>query len=134
MTNQMKNLFFALGLGLLTLASCSKYEEGSKFTVLSKKSRIVNTWEGKTMKYGTTTETFNSGDYVMTVEKDGKYTSTFGSYTSTGTWDFNDDKTSIITTDATGDKDTMIIVKLKSKELTLKSTDTEPYILTFEEK
>lgn len=39
-------LFSVLSLIVATtfLSSCSKYDEGSKFTLLSKKSRMVNDW------------------------------------------------------------------------------------------
>jgi len=29
----------------VSITTCNKYEEGSKFTVLSKKSRMVNHWK-----------------------------------------------------------------------------------------
>lgn len=39
-------LGFVLALGTASvLTSCSKYEEGSKFTLLSKKNRLTNDWK-----------------------------------------------------------------------------------------
>ena len=44
----MKNLIvysFALSVVAVSISSCGKYEEGPKFTLLSKKARITNTWK-----------------------------------------------------------------------------------------
>lgn len=44
----MKKTLFFIVLTLIVattfLSSCSKYDEGSNFTLLSKKSRMVNNW------------------------------------------------------------------------------------------
>lgn len=107
---------------MLVFVSCSKYEEGSKFTVLSKKARLVNTWKLDKITYtsgGISSE--STGDVTLDIKKDNTYTYTVtvggSSFTDTGTWAFSDDKSQVIYTDGNGNTDANTIIKLKNKEL-----------------
>ena len=124
--------FFAFALLALVVTSCSKYEEGSKFTVLTKKQRLVNTW---TMSKTTVVDdnngnsadiTANMPDITIDIKKDGTYTftSTSGSFSNTdnGTWVFSSDKLNVLQTDSNGDTESAVIIKLKNKELKMSST------------
>ena len=131
----IKMLAFTL-LAVLATA-CSKYEEGSKFTFLSKKSRVVNTWKMDKITStvdatGTITDLtsiypaieidFNKDDTYevrTTVEIFGTLTTN----TSTGTWAFNSDKTNLVTTDSNGNVDEATIIMLKKNEMKTQFTD-----------
>jgi hypothetical protein len=129
----MKKLF-SLGLvAMLALtavvSSCGKYEEGSKFTLLSAKSRVVNDWSLTGATYNGTEIISLYPTIKMSFKKDDTYTTSFTAggitTTETGKWAFNNDKTALLLT-ATGSAtvDTQTIVMLKSKMMKLKSTDT----------
>lgn len=133
----MKNSIFAklfvVASLLLVVTACNKYEEGSKFTILTAKSRMVNDWTISKISYtinSTTTETTGNG--TLSIAKDGTYKEStsvqvpfLGLVTTTteGTWTFNGDKTEVTFTDSNGNSNTSTIIKLKNKELSLSSTE-----------
>lgn len=121
----MKNLRI-LSIAILAvtfvLGSCSKYEEGPALSLRTKKARVANTW--KTDKYVTAdgTEVAANDESTSEYTKDGNVTITTGSVSFTGTWEFNDDKTGIVTTFDTGgfsSTTTSIIIKLENDEMWL---------------
>jgi len=124
---------FAFALLAILVTACSKYEEGSKFTLLTKKSRVVNTWKldkVTSIVDATGTEADITSLFAATtvdLQKDGTavVVQTVGSLsnTDTGTWAFTSDKTGLIFTDESGTASTSTIVKLKANELKLTSTD-----------
>ena len=131
--NSMKKLF-SLGLvAMLALtavvSSCGKYEEGSKFTLLSAKSRVINDWALTSVTYNGTEVISLYPTVKISFKKDDTYTTSFTSggftTTETGTWAFNSDKTALLMT-ATGSTtvDTQTIIMLKSKMMKLKSVDS----------
>ncbi|MEY3238455.1 MAG: hypothetical protein RI883_2556 [Bacteroidota bacterium] len=140
----MKKLF-SLGLvAMLALtavvSSCGKYEEGSKFTFLSAKSRVVNDWKLTSVTYNGTEVISLYPAIEISFKKDDTYSTSFTAggltTTETGTWAFNSDKTALLMT-ATGSTtvETQTIVMLKSKMMKLKSTDTsgDVTIMTLEQ-
>jgi hypothetical protein len=142
----MKFLFLplvALSLILLT-PSCSKYPNGSKFTLLTKTNRVANDWK-------LTSYMINGNEFVdeqpeikLVMEKDGTYSRTasqtvLGQIQSTfehGTWMFNDDKTSLmLLTDGEELPVGYTINELRSKKLVLQYYDkitNITYISTYE--
>ncbi len=129
----MKKLF-SLGLvAMLALtavvSSCGKYEEGSKFTLLSAKSRVINDWALTSVTYNGTEVISLYPTVKISIKKDDTFTTSFTSgaltTTETGTWAFNNDKTALLMT-ATGSTtvDTQTIIMLKSKMMKLKSVDS----------
>lgn len=141
MNNQKKKILAAAGVTAVVVSSCGKYEDGPNFSLLSKKSRVVGTWDMKTLTDSQTGATDNfcqNGAYCVeiTMDKDNKLTQKISdgsySYTYTGTWDFNDDKTQLIWT--TPSYTTSYEIKrLTNKELWLDdditSTDGDIYKL-----
>lgn len=137
----MKNIFKLfiafVAISTLTLTSCNKYEEGPGFTVRTAKARVSGDW--KLTSFTVNGTAYSSGVTVtMTIDKDGSYTTTYtstlGTTTETGTWTFNDDKTTISFTESTAGStaDTFTIVELKSKEMKLKQIDGSlTYISTY---
>lgn len=114
---------FTFALLALVVTACSKYEEGSKFTLLTKKARMVNTWTLTSYTVDGDAQTI-SGTQKYDLQKDGTAVVSWssGGFTAsdTGKWDFNSDKTSVIFTDSNGDTDTFEIVQLKNKDLKLR--------------
>lgn len=116
------------------LTSCSKYEEGPGFTLLTKKSRIVNNWTLSSMVIDGQNQDLDGLTMDVDMTKDDTYEVrmtqtymgvTFGDTTS-GTWAFSDDKTQLLMTDeGETEADTMVILMLKKDELKLQSTDGE---------
>lgn len=117
----------ALFLLTVVLASCNKYEEGSKFTLLTAKMRITNTWTSTSYEVSSALGTTTSDVVVYTFDKEGSYTAVgtwLGlNFSDSGTWAFNGDKTEVIL-NTDGEILTWTIVKLKSKELKLSNVQT----------
>jgi hypothetical protein len=133
----------ALSLIFLT-PSCSKYPNGSKFTLLTKTNRMVNDWK-------LTSYMINGNEFIesqpeisLVIEKDGTYSWTatqtvLGQIQSEfehGTWSFNDDKTSLmILTYGEEIPVGYTIIELRSKKLVLQYYDKVTnitYISTYE--
>ena len=117
-------LIALLAVGSFT--SCKKYEDGPTISFASKKSRVVNTWKIDEEIYDGNTVTLTADQKAATVEfkKDGSVVYTSGSMSYAGTWAFADSKKELQITFA-GTTSTSTILKLKSKELWLKSTDSQ---------
>ncbi len=113
--------FFAI-----TFTSCSKYEEGSKFTILTKKQRMVNDWKIK--KLTSNGDDITSLNLVTEVDIRDNGTVTvrsafFGIPSSeNGTWAFDSDKSHLVITNSSGEVKSYEIIRLKDKELKLKIT------------
>ncbi len=125
----MKKLFILSVAALLgtsaLVSSCSKYEEGPKLTLLSKKARLTGDWKLSEQTLNGTAQTLN-GTSTMTISKDGTFKSAYSyvilgqtySSNTTGTWEFSDDKTSILSTESgQTTADTLKIYRLANKEL-----------------
>ncbi len=128
----MKHLFKLSLVALLALtavvSSCSKYEEGSNFSILSAKARLAGDWKLTSYTVNGTDYTSNLGTRLVTIEKDGTYSGSdsydiFGStFTDTynGTWLFNDDKTTVSFLETgSSSTDVYTIIELKNKEIKL---------------
>tara|TARA_R110002072_G_scaffold16048_1_gene63450 strand:+ start:31459 stop:31875 length:417 start_codon:yes stop_codon:yes gene_type:complete len=118
---------FAFALLAIAVTACSKYEEGSKFTILSKKARMANTWTLSSFTANGISQPI-TGTSTMELTKDGKATTTisFGGFSGSevGTWAFSSNKEELILTDSDGDTQTMTIVQLKNKDLKLRQVDS----------
>lgn len=136
MKNMIRIAALALVVGGISLASCKKYEEGPMLSLLTKKARVVGTWTveaylengvDKTSQY----RQFVTGE-TFTTKKDGTYTydATYvvGNSSDAGTWEFIDSKDDLktLSNQSGSTPDTMVIVKLKSKELWVKSKSGSP--------
>ena len=124
-----KTILWALALltaGSITLISCGKYEDGPGLSLRGKKGRLAGDWmvEKATSTNGSNVIDYTSlfANYEFTYDKDGTYTLTVGSVSTIGTWEFNDDKSQLITTSSSGNKDTSTITRLTNKEFWTKDT------------
>jgi hypothetical protein len=128
MKNKKKIAYASLaGVAALSVTSCGKYEDGPKFSLLSKKSRMVGTWDvisNTDSQTGATENYCQNGNYCIeiTMDKDNKLTQNLSdgsySYTYSGTWDFNSDKSELLWTIG-GYTQKYEIKRLTNKELWL---------------
>jgi len=129
----MQKRFCTLLVVLMTvifiIPSCGKYEEGPAFSILPKKTRVVNIWKVDKVFVNDVDRTslyqdFNSS-YKLELTKDEKliatYTTTLGSVTENGTWALENSSENLVFTVA-GDKSTFKILRLKSSEMWLEET------------
>lgn len=125
MKKSMTFKVFAFALVALMVASCSKYDEGSNFSFISKKSRVANTWEVSSLTAnGIDITSLSPVDQIVSTQE-GVWTTTYtvGGLTDAGTWVFNDDNTTITIVDNIGTT-TWTIIKLKKDEMKLSSVDS----------
>ena len=128
------SILFA-AFAVVFLASCGKYEDGPGFSLRSKKGRVAGEWtvESAVQAGVDITSSVTSGGTIdVTFGKDGVYTYTydytvFGQNVNgsvSGTWDFSDDKTSLVITNGSGNSASSKILRLTNKELWLEQTDS----------
>ena len=119
---------FALTLTAAGISSCGKYEEGPKFSLLSKKARVTNTWKLTKVEWNGQDNTPSESSYslTMTLKDDETLTATYTIFTIpynvTGTWAFSSDKANLILTDNSGTS-TNEIIRLTNKEMKLRQID-----------
>ena len=142
MKQRSKIAVFSLAFLALAFTACSKYEEGSDFTLLTKKARMVNEWTLESTQLNNVVYTESSSLVrKCTFNSDGSYMQTISSaaigssvLNTSGKWEFSSDKTKLLLT-ASGNNysSEFIIVALKNKELKLKETQYAgaPAILKF---
>lgn len=128
----LKLFSFALLAVAFVLGSCGKYEEGPAISLLTKKARLVGVWQvEKYVDADGTTDTPNANDEsTWEFVKDGKFIAIAAgggfSQTTTGTWEFSDDKESVLITFSAGGfsvTESSKIIRLKNKELWLEDSD-----------
>jgi hypothetical protein len=128
------SILFA-AFAVVMLASCGKYEDGPGFSLRSKTSRLAGTWTLTEVFQGSVdiTTSFTYGGTIEAIfDKDGVYTNTYDYVTPfgpvsgsvSGTWDFSDDKTSLLVTNGSGDIQSSKILRLTNKELWLEQSDS----------
>jgi hypothetical protein len=123
---------FALFASTLLLSSCSKYDEGSNFTLLSKKSRMVNNWHLMSANVDGFEINLSGISKHLELSKDGsaKYTESYFIIGQTleeityGTWEFNDDKSKLVLTETGATiSDEYTILKLTKDEMKTQQID-----------
>lgn len=130
MKKQIITIAIMAVLGTVTVSSCKKYEDGPSFSLLSKKSRLEGPWklESATQNGTDITALFVlalGANYVLEIEKDGNYR-TEGTNPVKGSWSLGEDKDDIrfMSSAAGSTEESYRILRLTSKELWLKQTDT----------
>lgn len=114
-----------MALSIVLFTAC-QYEEGPSLSLISKKSRAVNTW--------VINQVFENGvdktddykrvyvDYKIEIKKDDSYLLTYRpanltNYQENGAWKFSDDKAKIIfTPKGTSQQNEWTILRLKNSE------------------
>lgn len=120
-------LLMFVAVASFVFVGCKKYDDGPTLSFASKKGRVVNTWKVEKEIYNGVEQTLDpNDDSSIEFKRDDSFTvsgtSSGVTYSFTGTWKFGDKKETIITTMGS-DVDTMVITRLKSKELWVKSVD-----------
>ena len=84
----MKKLLVFSILFSLLFASCNKYPDGPKFSMLTKRSRMTGKWDLKETLHTNGSVLTNNDDYLITLKfnKDMSIETASGTYT--GTWAF----------------------------------------------
>ena len=108
--------------------ACGKYEEGPKFSLASKKARIVNTWVINEVLVDNVAQKLTEEEKKITTEfkKDNTVVTSFGGVSFTAEWELSDDKESIITKATIGSVSSTTsskILRLKSNEMWLEGVD-----------
>lgn len=129
-------LFGMAGLLGMTLlwGSCGKYPEGPNFALSSKASRLAGDWVATSVNQSGTEWNLTNLSVANSFSKDGTYdivttVTVMGvptTYPSSGTWEFYDKKTKIITTEtapSNNNIDTLEILMLKKDMLKFKTFD-----------
>lgn len=132
-----KSLLIICATALFSIAfnSCKKYPDGPSFSLLTKKSRLCNTWvmDKYIVNGDDQTSFFNTvlPGYKIEVKKDDTYTSSANTGTiEEGKWEFTNNKEHVKTTvNSTGASTDHQILRLKDKELWLKQTDANNTII-----
>lgn len=141
----MKKLlaFVLIVITSILFTNCKKYSEGPSFTLLSKKSRLANTW--KLNKYyingeDKTSEAFNTfKDFTLIIDKNNmKYSKSFTAfnllpYGEAGSWKLSADKMKV---EFTPDNSSINpyswkIEKLKDREVCFSYTDNNTTIKAY---
>tara|TARA_R110002072_G_scaffold4095_1_gene28942 strand:- start:798 stop:1214 length:417 start_codon:yes stop_codon:yes gene_type:complete len=124
---------FMFSVLVFTLTACSKYEEGSNFTLLTKKARMVNSW--KVLKITSDGVDITSANLITEVDirKNGGITvrgELFGiPNSSEGAWVFSPNKSQIIITGENGNISAYDIIKLKKDELKVSITENDVFTI-----
>jgi hypothetical protein len=139
----MKHLFKLSLVALLALtavvSSCSKYEEGSNFSLISAKGRMAGDWKLTSYTVNGTDYTSSMGTFNISIAKDGTYTGTvvyviLGTPMTDnfdGTWEFNSDKTTVsLKETGSTSAEVYTIIELKNKEMKLQQVDGNTTYLT----
>ena len=133
----MKNIKFLsfTALAITVLFSCAKYDEGSNFSLLSAKARMVNTWTLTKYEVNGTDETNDNPGLEVVFNKDNTFKRTFNFgflVSDKGTWNFVDGKTNITLKKDDGNIEWYRIIQLKNKDLKVERTDgSTTYKYTF---
>lgn len=139
----MKHLFKLSLVALLALtavvSSCSKYDEGSNFSLISAKGRMAGDWKLSSYTVDGADYTSSMGTVNVTIDKDGTYKGT-AVYTVLGTpftdnfdgtWEFNSDKTTVsLKETGSTSAEVYTIIELKNKEMKLQQVDGNTTYLT----
>lgn len=134
----LKLIFFSSLIVLI--GACTKYEEGSNFSFISAKNRLVNSWTLTKYEIDGAAQTINSNTGLkMDFAKDNTFTRTWivGGFQvpESGDWALVDKKLRIVLTKEDGTMELYTIVQLKNKDLKAKRNDNGvEHVYTFEGK
>lgn len=136
----MKNLkIFAVLFSVALIAgSCAKYDEGSNFSLISARQRLINTWELTKYEINNVDETANNPGLEVAFYKDDSFKRTFNfgfQLSDKGTWNFGAGKGTVILNLENGNVEAYKIIQLKNKDLKVERVDgSTTYRYTFKGK
>ena len=124
MKNNVKLLLSVLSL-VFIFSACNKYEDGPKVSLMTKKARITGTWKKTKEIKPNGTVVIDTSSAEVVIDKDGTITFRENGLALVGTWEFINDKESILVSlKVLGVTNTeeFRILRLKNKELWLKDS------------
>ena len=133
----MKNIkcLSLIVLAITVLYSCAKYDEGSNFSLLTAKGRMVNTWTMTKYEVNGVDETNGSPGLEVEFNRDDSFKRTFNVgflVSDKGTWGFLNSKASISLIKSDGSSEIYDIIQLKNKHLKVRRTEgSTTYDYTF---
>lgn len=115
------NLIIIVSLMIITLQSCSKYEDGPFVSLKSKQERVSNSWRVEKYLSNGTDYTSNYEGYTETYTKAGDYLFTsnsfFGTTSGSGKWELQNHGTEVLRSAVDGqDNRVLIILRLTEDE------------------
>ncbi len=118
MKNKITVLFILLAVFAIPfIQSCKKYPDGPVFSIHSRTERVANTWKVDNYKENGNDFTSLVAGYTETYTKDGNYSYTWGNFSGTGKWEFqNNDAEIRITGINNQSSETLYILKLEEKQ------------------
>ena len=132
--NTTKNLLLAATIvTILNYSNCKKYEDGPKFSLKTKKTRLTGEWE---VVYINGESPDNDAELIMEFEKDGDFVMSYEydygtysySYSYKGEWEWKDDKERI-EIDVNNTKIEFEILRLTNDELWFEDEDGQEWEL-----
>jgi len=122
-----KSIFISI-LFILTIFSCTKYEDGPVITFRGKKVRLEGTWkyQSKILIDQDIEVTENLPTTLYTYSKDGTYSESTG---NKGTWKFSG-SVDLVITDTTNVEVKWEIIRLSNKQLWLRKDNVEHHYIT----
>lgn len=125
--NKKTSIFISFIL-LLTILSCTKYEDGPVITFRGKKVRLEGTWKYQSKIYvdQNLEVTENLPATLYTYSKDGTYSESTG---NKGTWKFSG-SVDLKITDSTNVEVVWEIIRLSNKQLWLRKNNVEHHFIT----
>ncbi|MGZ3900983.1 MAG: hypothetical protein ACXVNM_14665 [Bacteroidia bacterium] len=124
-----QRILFVFALVAFIFTGCNKYQDGPKFSLLTKKARLTGDWKIDKVYFNGNdiTDAYKTAvgaNFVLDIEKDGNYKVT-GNFPDQGKWKFGEDKDDVyFTPNSTGIEDAERILRLKNKELWLRHTES----------
>ena len=119
MKNKVKfNVFVISALLLLSVLSCSKFDDNDSISITTRTNRLSKVWNIDNYKLNNVDLTSLYSGYSETYTKDKAYSYQWGIIGGTGTWAFqNNDKEIRITGINNQSSTTLYILKLENKSL-----------------
>lgn len=136
----MKNmkLFGMFALIFIIASSCAKYDEGSNFSLITARQRLINTWTLTKYEVNNSDQTADNPGLEVVFYKDDTFKRTFSfgfQISDKGTWNFGAGKNSVVLNLENGNVEAYKIVQLKNKDLKVERVDgSTTYRYTFKGK
>jgi len=106
-----------VGLLIIGLQSCQKYDDGPLISLSTRTSRVANNWKVDNYKVNGTDFTSLMADYKETYTTDHNYTYTWGLLGGSGTWAFTNNYANVQITGTDNQSSvTLVILKLEQKQ------------------
>lgn len=129
MKTKLSGLTGILFIVIISLSSCSKYEDGPLLSLRTKTTRLTGKWEVVEEKINGSTQSEDNTPSIYEFDKDFDYKETHTSngviVISEGTWDFAEKKEKIRITYNNNDVEEFTILRLTNEELWVEQKRTD---------